>query len=51
VVRDPRQATPLHGTWIGLRSDYLGMTVEVDVATEPPEAELANEKLLPRNAG
>jgi transglutaminase-like putative cysteine protease len=23
VVRDPRQATPLHGTWIGLRSDYL----------------------------
>ena len=34
VARDPRQATPLHGTWSGQRSDYLGMEVEVDVRTE-----------------
>ena len=31
VVRDPRQAIPLHGTWTGFRSDNLGMTVEVNV--------------------
>jgi transglutaminase-like putative cysteine protease len=34
VARDPRQATPLHGTWAGLASDYLGMEVEVDVRAE-----------------
>jgi transglutaminase-like putative cysteine protease len=34
IARDPRQATPLHGTWSGQRSDYLGMEVEVDVRTE-----------------
>jgi transglutaminase-like putative cysteine protease len=32
VVRDPRQATPVQGTWIGSPSDSLGMTVEVNVA-------------------
>jgi hypothetical protein len=26
VVRDPRQAIPLHGTWTGFPSDNLGMT-------------------------
>jgi transglutaminase-like putative cysteine protease len=31
VVRDPRQAVPISGNWTGLPSDYLGMTVEVDV--------------------
>ena len=31
VVRNPRQAIPLHGTWTGSRSDHLGMTVEVKV--------------------
>jgi transglutaminase-like putative cysteine protease len=31
VVRDPRQATPLSGSWIGPASAYLGMEVEVDV--------------------
>jgi len=34
IARDPRQATPLHGTWSGLASDFLGMEVEVDVRTE-----------------
>jgi transglutaminase-like putative cysteine protease len=31
VVRDPRQAVPVSGSWIGFPSDYLGMTVEVVV--------------------
>lgn len=34
IARDPRQALPLHGTYAGLGSDYLGMDVEVDVAVE-----------------
>jgi transglutaminase-like putative cysteine protease len=34
IARDPRQATPLHGTWAGLPSDYLGMDVEVEVSVE-----------------
>lgn len=34
IARDPRQATPLHGTWSGDASDYVGMEVEVDVRTE-----------------
>lgn len=31
VVRDPRQAVPLAGTWTGFPADCLGMTVEVTV--------------------
>jgi transglutaminase-like putative cysteine protease len=38
IARDPRQATPLHGTWSGLASDYLGMDVTVDVAVEDDAA-------------
>ena len=34
ISRDPRQALPLHGTYAGLGSDYLGMSVEVDVSVE-----------------
>ena len=34
VARDPRQAVPLHGTWSGAPSDYLGMDVEVVVREE-----------------
>jgi transglutaminase-like putative cysteine protease len=33
VARDPRQAAPLHGTWAGFPTDYLGMEVEVDVTS------------------
>ena len=40
VVRDPRQAVPLSGSWTGRPSDLLGMTVEVSVTsggeTAPP---------------
>jgi len=35
VSRDPRQAVPISGTWTGFPSDFLGMTVEVEVAAEP----------------
>lgn len=38
VVRDPRQAVPLHGTWIGSEADSLGMTVEVEVQEVGPGA-------------
>lgn len=31
VVRDPDQATPLHGTFVGSRADTLGMEVHVSV--------------------
>ena len=34
VARDPSQATPLHGAYIGLATDSLGMEVSVDVQTE-----------------
>ena len=34
VARDPNQAVPLHGSWNGSRSDYIDMSVEVDVQVE-----------------
>jgi transglutaminase-like putative cysteine protease len=33
VVRDPRQAIPLWGTWYGDASEYIGMTTEVQVTS------------------
>lgn len=33
VVRDPRQAPPVHGTWAGFPTDYLGLDVEVEVTS------------------
>ena len=36
VVRDPRQAVPVSGTWTGFPSDALGMTVEVQVTCDTP---------------
>jgi transglutaminase-like putative cysteine protease len=38
VVRDPHQATPLHGTWTGISSDFLGMSVEVVVTSDAAES-------------
>jgi transglutaminase-like putative cysteine protease len=38
VVRDPRQAVPLSGSWTGRPSDLLGMTVEVTVTSEEETA-------------
>ena len=38
VVRDPRHATPLHGTYIGFPSDHLTMEVQVRVTSDAPVA-------------
>ncbi len=35
VVRDPAQAVPLSGTFIGRYEDYIGMDVNVDVSVAP----------------
>jgi transglutaminase-like putative cysteine protease len=42
VVRDPRQAVPLSGTFTGFPSDDLGLTVEVEVRSESDEWHDAN---------
>jgi transglutaminase-like putative cysteine protease len=34
MTRDPRQASPLHGTWSGAAEDFIGMEVEVEVHTD-----------------
>jgi transglutaminase-like putative cysteine protease len=34
ITRDPRQATPLHGTWSGKPGDFLDIEVEVEVRAE-----------------
>lgn len=38
VVRDPRQAAPISGSWTGFPSDLLGMSVEVSVTSEGARA-------------
>jgi transglutaminase-like putative cysteine protease len=38
VVRDPRQAVPVSGTWVGFPSDFIDMTVDVAVTPETPAA-------------
>ncbi len=38
VARDPRQAVPLSGSFFGAAADDLGMTVQVNVTTEPEPA-------------
>ena len=48
VVRDPREAIPLHGTWTGFPSDYLGMNVEVAVTSTPSNRKRANANVAPR---
>ena len=37
VVRDPQDAIPLHGTFIGFPSDHLGMEVEVRITPGTPD--------------
>ncbi len=36
VAREPKQARPLSGSFIGDRKDYLGMTVDVHVTRQKP---------------
>ena len=35
VVRDPAQAIPVSGTYVGLQQDYIGMTLDVSVTDAP----------------
>jgi transglutaminase-like putative cysteine protease len=37
VVRDPRQAVPVSGTWTGFPSDFIDMTVDVAVTPDTPQ--------------
>ena len=39
VARDPSQAIPLHGSYTGKASDANGMTVQVNVTSEPGQTE------------
>jgi transglutaminase-like putative cysteine protease len=47
VVRNPRHAIPLHGTFLGAASDALGMEVEVDVRRE--SGSLSRPTVVPRD--
>ncbi len=52
VARDPRQAIPLHGTWTGRSTDYLGMKVEVDVTSDAAKSERVIANFAPHlNSG
>jgi len=60
IARDPRQAVPLGGRWIGAASDYVGMDVEVDVrcedeattqTTAPPAAPSKSRRAAARASG
>jgi len=50
VVRDPRQAAPLTGSYIGAAEDFVGMEVAVDVDVAHPHPGAAFGGALP-NAG
>ena len=41
VARDPAQAAPLSGSYIGPAGAYLGMSVQVDVTVEAGGGEVA----------
>ncbi|MGA8399731.1 MAG: transglutaminase family protein [Stellaceae bacterium] len=41
VVRDPRQAVPVSGTWTGFPSDFIEMTVDVAVTPDTHDAKEA----------
>jgi transglutaminase-like putative cysteine protease len=51
VVRDPRQAVPVAGTWTGFPSDALGMSVEVEVTAEAARSARRRPAGTPRAAG
>ncbi len=50
VAREPKQAKPLSGSFIGDRRDYLGMTVQVNVTADPPTPRVAQRQpqVIPR---
>ncbi|HEX7761184.1 MAG TPA: transglutaminase family protein [Caulobacteraceae bacterium] len=46
IARDPRQATPLCGSWSGQAGDFLDMEVEVDVTSDEDAGAGRNTKVL-----
>ncbi len=44
AVIDPVHATPLYGSWSGLKNDFLGMDVEVMIQAEPSSVDVAAER-------
>jgi transglutaminase-like putative cysteine protease len=40
VARDPRQAIPLHGTYLGPADAFVGMEISIDVVSTAEEAEV-----------
>jgi hypothetical protein len=44
-------ASPLHGAWRGMRSDFLGMDVEIDIAVEDAQATQPAARLRVAGAG
>jgi transglutaminase-like putative cysteine protease len=51
IARDPRQATPLHGSWMGDAADFIDMEVEVDVRAEDETAMQPSSPTLVDQAG
>jgi transglutaminase-like putative cysteine protease len=51
AATDARMVAPLHGAWRGMRSDFLGMDVEIDIAAEADEATQPVERLRVGGAG
>jgi transglutaminase-like putative cysteine protease len=51
TATDARMAAPLHGAWRGMRSDFLGMDVEIDIATDDAAAKQPAARLRVAGAG
>jgi len=51
AAADPRLLSPLHGSWRGMRSDFLGMDVEVDIDLEDEAATQPAARLRVAGAG
>ena len=52
ITRDPSQATPLSGTWTGIRNSQLDMDVDVKIRHDEPETPHAQlEPGMPAHAG
>ena len=47
VARDPIQAVPIWGSWTGVPSASLGLSVEVHITSQPTEAEAPQPGAVP----
>jgi transglutaminase-like putative cysteine protease len=51
VAREARQALPLHGTWAGFATDFIGMDVSVEIDVEDEAAMQPPPKLRVASSG